>query len=46
MAGLSKAGLYDLEPDDWTAVQTLVDQLDETTVRQVAHWLAAAGGKR
>ncbi|WP_223125147.1 hypothetical protein [Streptomyces sp. TRM68367] len=43
MAGLSKAGLYDLTPDDETAVRTLVDTLDETTVRRVAHWLSAAG---
>ncbi|MEU0070809.1 hypothetical protein ABZ027_14890 [Streptomyces sp. NPDC006332] len=42
MAGLSKAGLYDLAPDDVTAVQTLVDRLDETTVRTVADWLATA----
>lgn len=44
MAGLSKAGLYDLAPDDLTAVQTVVDGLDETTVRRIAHWLTAAGG--
>jgi hypothetical protein len=42
MAGLSKAGLYDLAPDDVTAVQTLVDRLDETTVRTLADWLATA----
>ncbi|MFF0161754.1 hypothetical protein ACFYRY_30055 [Streptomyces sp. NPDC005263] len=42
MAGLSKAGRYDLAPDDVTAVQTLVDRLDETTVRTVADWLATA----
>lgn len=41
-AGLSKAGLYDLASDDHTAVQALVEQLDETTVRRVAGWLAAA----
>jgi len=46
MAGLSKAGLYDLTPDDWSAVQALVEHLDETTVRKVAQWLAAAGGER
>ncbi|GAB2863429.1 hypothetical protein GCM10027074_33350 [Streptomyces deserti] len=46
MAGLSKAGLYDLDPDDVAAVRTLVDRVDETTVRQIAHWLAAAGGGR
>ncbi|MFF4504733.1 hypothetical protein [Streptomyces sp. NPDC001401] len=45
MAGLTKAGLYDLEPDDYAAVQTLVEQLDETTVRKVAQWLTAAGGR-
>ncbi|CAM5710764.1 hypothetical protein [Streptomyces aurantiogriseus] len=46
MAGLSKAGLYDLTPDDVTAVQTLVDRLDETTLRRVAHWMAVAGSGR
>ncbi|GAB2736363.1 hypothetical protein [Streptomyces bullii] len=46
MAGLSKAGRYDLAPEDVAAVQTLVDRLDETTVRRVAHWLALAGGGR
>jgi hypothetical protein len=45
MAGLGKAGLYDLTPDDWAAVETLVERLDETTVRRVAQWLAAAGGE-
>ncbi|MFD9320195.1 hypothetical protein ACFWDQ_21430 [Streptomyces sp. NPDC060053] len=44
MAGLSKAGLYDLAPDDVTAVRTLVDQVDEATLRRVAHWMALAGG--
>lgn len=43
MAGLSKAGVYDLAPDDQAAVQALVERLDETTVRKVAQWLAAAG---
>jgi hypothetical protein len=43
MAGLSKAGHYDLAPDDEAAVAALVDRLDETTVRRVAHWLATAG---
>ncbi|WP_327316839.1 hypothetical protein [Streptomyces sp. NBC_01235] len=43
MAGLSKAGLYDLTPDDVTAVRTLVDRVDETTLRRVAHWMAVAG---
>ncbi|MER6421368.1 hypothetical protein [Streptomyces sp. NPDC001137] len=41
MAGLSKAGLYDLAPDDHAAVQALVERLDETTVRRVAQWLSA-----
>ncbi|MHB9860414.1 hypothetical protein [Streptomyces sp. YIM S03343] len=45
MAGLSKAGLYDLAPDDEAAVGALVDRLDETTVRRVAHWLATAGAR-
>ncbi|MFG2790012.1 hypothetical protein [Streptomyces sp. NPDC048419] len=45
MAGLSKAGLYDLTADDHTAVQELVDRLDETTVRRVAGWLALGGGE-
>lgn len=43
MAGLSKAGLYDLTPDDVTAVRTLVDRVDESTLRRVAHWMAVAG---
>ncbi|WP_200305732.1 hypothetical protein [Streptomyces adelaidensis] len=46
MAGLSKAGLYDLGPDDLAAVRAVVDGLDETTVRRVAHWLTASGGDR
>ncbi|GGZ10642.1 hypothetical protein GCM10010300_63410 [Streptomyces olivaceoviridis] len=46
MAGLGKAGLYDLGPEDDEAVRTLADRLDEPTVRRVAHWLAAAGGQR
>lgn len=46
MAGLSKAGLYDLGPEDGEAVRTLADRLDEPTVRRVAHWLSAAGGER
>jgi hypothetical protein len=45
MAGLSKAGLYDLTPDDATAVQALVDGADETTLRRVAHWMAVAAGR-
>lgn len=44
MAGLSKAGLYDLTPEDVTALRTLVDRLDEATLRRVAHWMAGAGG--
>ncbi|WP_432092308.1 hypothetical protein [Streptomyces sp. bgisy100] len=46
MAGLSKAGLYDFTPEDSAAIQTLVDRLDEDTVRRVAHWLAVAGSGR
>ncbi|MET8765527.1 hypothetical protein [Streptomyces sp. NPDC004658] len=46
MAGLGKAGLYDLGPEDEQAVRALADRLDEPTVRRVAHWLAAAGGPR
>ncbi|MET7679104.1 hypothetical protein [Streptomyces sp. NPDC005423] len=42
-AGLSKAGLHDLTPDDWAAVETLAERLDETTARTVARWLGAAG---
>ncbi|MFF8989688.1 hypothetical protein ACF09H_06985 [Streptomyces sp. NPDC014983] len=43
-AALSGAGLYDLAPEDDTAVRAPADRLDEPTVRRVAHWLAAAGG--
>jgi hypothetical protein len=43
MAGLGKAGLYDLAAEDLAAVQALVERLDETTLRRVAHWLAGAG---
>lgn len=43
LAGLGKAGLFDLAPDDEAAVRALVERLDETTVRKVAQWLAAAG---
>ncbi|MFF3908205.1 hypothetical protein ACFYZJ_19970 [Streptomyces sp. NPDC001848] len=43
MAGLSKAGLYDLTREDTAALQELVERLDEPTVRRVAHWLAASG---
>lgn len=46
MAGLGKAGLYDLDPEDGEAVRTMADLLDEPTVRRVAHWLSAAGGQR
>jgi hypothetical protein len=46
MAGLGKAGLYDLAPDDVTAVRAVVDGLDETTVRRIAHWLTVAGTGR
>ena len=46
MAGLTKAGLYDLSPEDDTTVQALVERLDEAAVRRVAHWLATAGGAR
>ncbi|MEV7996057.1 hypothetical protein AB0O67_30435 [Streptomyces sp. NPDC086077] len=42
LAGLNRAGLYDLAPDDEAAVRAVVDQLDETTVRRVARWLALA----
>ncbi|GEC10178.1 hypothetical protein SSP24_78330 [Streptomyces spinoverrucosus] len=45
VAALNRAGLYDLAPDDETAVQAVVDQLDETTVRRVAHWLTLAAGE-
>ncbi|MFJ8081643.1 hypothetical protein ACIQ6Y_13615 [Streptomyces sp. NPDC096205] len=43
LAGLSGAGLYDLTTEDQTAVETLVDRLDEATLRRVAHWLTSAG---
>lgn len=46
MAGLTKAGLYDLSAEDDTTVQALVERLDEAAVRRVAHWLATAGGAR
>jgi hypothetical protein len=46
MAGLGKAGLYDLAPDDVAAVRAVVDGLDETTVRRIAHWLTVAGAGR
>ncbi|MDX3314627.1 hypothetical protein P1S61_37370 [Streptomyces sp. ME08-AFT2] len=44
MAALSRAGLYDLTADeDVTAVRTLVDHVDEATLRRIAHWMAVAG---
>ncbi|MFI1510167.1 hypothetical protein [Streptomyces sp. NPDC020597] len=43
MAGLGKAGLYDLAAQDLAAVRTLVDHVDEATLRRIAHWLAVAG---
>ncbi|MFG2573273.1 hypothetical protein [Streptomyces sp. NPDC048481] len=43
MAGLGKAGLHDLAAEDETAVRTLVDRVDETTLRRVALWMALAG---
>ena len=43
MAGLSRAGLYDLTAQDQLAVGALVDRLDESTLRRVAQWLASAG---
>ncbi|GGY29799.1 hypothetical protein [Streptomyces djakartensis] len=45
LAGLGKAGLYDLSPEDENTVQALVERLDEAAVRRVAHWLAAAGDR-
>ncbi|WP_328434231.1 hypothetical protein [Streptomyces sp. NBC_00425] len=44
MAGLSRAGLYDLAEEDVAAVRTLVDHVDEATLRRIAHWMAVAGG--
>ncbi|MDT0389276.1 hypothetical protein [Streptomyces dubilierae] len=46
LAGLHEAGLYELTPEDDTAVRALVDGLDEGAVRRVAHWLATAAGTR
>jgi hypothetical protein len=46
MAGLSKAGLYELSAEDGEAVRTMADLLDEPTVRRVARWLSVAGGER
>ncbi|MEU6181901.1 hypothetical protein [Streptomyces coeruleorubidus] len=45
MSGLSKAGLYDLSPEDDATVQALVERLDEAAVRRVAQWLATAGAR-
>ncbi|WDM11327.1 hypothetical protein J3S85_07115 [Streptomyces lavenduligriseus] len=45
LAGLDRAGLYDLGPEDAEAVRVLADRLDEPTVRRVAHWPATAGGR-
>ncbi|MFF8998005.1 hypothetical protein ACF1GW_16720 [Streptomyces achromogenes] len=45
LAGLDRAGLYDLGPQDQEAVRVLADRLDEATARRVAHWLAAASGR-
>ncbi|MER7403149.1 hypothetical protein ABT373_11840 [Streptomyces sp. NPDC000070] len=45
MSGLSRAGLYDLSPEDDATVQALVERLDEAAVRRVAHWLATAGAR-
>jgi hypothetical protein len=45
MSALAKAGVHDLAPDDLTAVRTIVDALDETTVRRIAHWLAGQYGQ-
>ncbi|MER6955755.1 hypothetical protein [Streptomyces sp. NPDC000618] len=44
MAGLGKAGLYELTPEDEAAVKALVDHVDETTLRRVAHWLGQTAG--
>jgi hypothetical protein len=45
LSGLSKAGLYDLSPEDDATVQALAERLDEAAVRRVAHWLAAAAAR-
>ncbi|OLZ68447.1 hypothetical protein AV521_20015 [Streptomyces sp. IMTB 2501] len=45
LAGLSKAGLYDLGAEDGEAVRAMAELLDEPTVRRVAHWLSVAGGQ-
>ncbi|MEU4925018.1 hypothetical protein AB0G54_00605 [Streptomyces yokosukanensis] len=46
LAGLSRAGLYDLSAEDGEAVRAMAELLDEPTVRRVAHWLSVAGGER
>ncbi|GHE03870.1 hypothetical protein [Streptomyces alanosinicus] len=46
LAGLGKAGLYDLSDEDGVAVRAMAELLDEPTVRRVAHWLSAAAGER
>ncbi|MER6382208.1 hypothetical protein ACWDBD_03125 [Streptomyces sp. NPDC001118] len=46
LAGLGKAGLYDLSAEDGEAVRAMAELLDEPTVRRVAHWLVVAGGER
>ncbi|MEU9338737.1 hypothetical protein AB0D49_37250 [Streptomyces sp. NPDC048290] len=43
LAGLGKAGVYELTDGDEAAVQRIVDTLDETTVRTLARWLAHGG---
>ncbi|MCL3992949.1 hypothetical protein [Streptomyces lavenduligriseus] len=45
LAGLDRAGLYDLGPKDAEAVRVLAARLDEPTVRRVAHRPATAGGR-
>ncbi|MFJ7340625.1 hypothetical protein ACIQU3_10060 [Streptomyces sp. NPDC101110] len=46
MTALTKAGFYDLSPEDDTTVRAVVERLDEAAVRRVAHWLGTAGGAR
>ncbi|MGW0879151.1 hypothetical protein [Streptomyces sp. NPDC002671] len=46
LAGLSRAGLYELTPEDGEAVREMADRLGEPTVRRVAHWLSVAGDGR
>ncbi|MFJ4687127.1 hypothetical protein [Streptomyces sp. NPDC088789] len=45
LAGLGQAGVYDLTPEDEAAVAEIVDRLDETAVRRLAHWLARPGAQ-